>query len=116
MEARLDRQRATACVRSRDAFFKAPSQCFGLCFDLGAGTDKRAGRADYRKNAGHAALVKCMDGNAVADEFGDNVGLQVRERQDKVRLPRQNFRNASADECGDAWLFLAHRWRTYGIA
>lgn len=108
MRGLIDSARRRA--RSRNAFFKAFNQCFG------PGADKRAERADHRKTAGHAALVKCMDGNAVLDEFGDNVGPQVRECQDKVRLPRQNFRNASADECGDVWFFLAHRWRTYGIA
>ena len=61
-------------------------------------TDQRAQRADHRQDAGDVALVEDMDGDAGADQIGDDVSLQIREGENEVRLERQDFRNVGRDE------------------
>ena len=39
-----------------------------------------------------------MDGDAGANEIGDDIGLQVREGENEVRFERQDFRNVRGDE------------------
>ena len=60
--------------------------------------DQRAEGADHRQNAGDVALVEDMDGDAGADQIGDDVSLQIREGENEVRLERQDFRNIGRDE------------------
>ena len=60
--------------------------------------DQRAQRADHRQDAGDVALVEDMDGDAGADQIGDDVGLQIGESENEVRLERQDFRNVRRDE------------------
>ena len=60
--------------------------------------DQRAQGADHRQNAGDVALVEDMDGDAGADQVGDDVGLQIRKSQHEVRLQREDFRNVRRDE------------------
>ena len=53
--------------------------------------DQRAERADHRQDAGDVALVEGMHRDVAADQFGDDVGLQVGERQDEVGLEREDL-------------------------
>jgi len=41
---------------------------------------------DHRQDAVDAALVEGMDLDAVADQIGGDVGLQIGKRQHQVRL------------------------------
>ena len=51
-----------------------------------------------------------------SDQFCDDIGLQIREGQDQVRLEREDLRHIGRNECGHARLLAAHlRW-PYGIA
>ena len=81
-----------------------------------SGIDQRAEGADHRQNAGNVALVEDVDGDAGAHQIGNDVRLQVRERQHQVGLERENFRNVGGDECGHPRLLAAHPRRPHRIA
>ena len=49
-------------------------------------TDQRAQAADHRQDAGDVALIEDMDGDAGADQIGDDLSLQVREGKNSIRL------------------------------
>ena len=103
--------RGVAAIRAR--------RCSKLARELlGAlgGADHRAERADHRENAGDVALVEDVDGDAGADQIGDDVGLQVGEGQHEIGLERQNLRNVRGDEGGDPRLLAAHLRRPHRIA
>src|SRR5262245_10191860 len=57
-----------------------------------------------------------MNSNIVADKFSDNVGLQIGEGENEIRLQRKNLRNICGDECRDTWLLAPNLWRSHGIA
>src|SRR5262245_40909792 len=57
-----------------------------------------------------------MNSNIVADKCSDNVGLQIGEGENEIRLQRKNLRNICGDECRDTWLLAPNLWRSHGIA
>jgi len=77
---------------------------------------QRTERADHRHDACDVALVKDVDGDAGAHQFGDDVCLQVGESQHEVRRQRQNLRNVCRDEGRDPRLLAAHLRRPHRIA
>ena len=46
-----------------------------------------------RMDAGDIALVEGMHGDVVADQLGDDIGLQIRKSQHQIRLPPQDHAN-----------------------
>src|ERR1700722_16719096 len=70
------------------------------CQVIGAlrGADQRAEVADHRQDAGDVPLVEHVDGDAGADQVGDDVRLQIREGENEVRLELEDFRNVRRDE------------------
>src|ERR1700733_4965735 len=79
------------------------------------GADQRAQRADHRQNPGNIALVEDMDRDAGADQFGDDIGLQIGEGENEVGLEIQNLRNIGGDKGGDTWLLAPDLRRSHGI-
>src|SRR6202022_2285458 len=61
--------------------------------------DQRAQGADHRQDASDVALVEDMNGDAGADQIGDDISLQIREGENEVRLERQDFWNVRRDKC-----------------
>ncbi len=78
--------------------------------------DQGAERADHVENAGDVALVEGMHIDIGADQFGDDIGLQIGEGQHQIGLKREDFRHVSGDEGGNARLFLAHPRRPHRVA
>ncbi len=60
--------------------------------------DQRAQGADHRQDARDVTLVEDMDGDAGADQIGDDVSLQIREGQHEVRLALEDFWNVRRDK------------------
>ena len=89
----------------REAFFKVPREFIRAL----RRTDNGAQRADHRKNAGDVALVEDMDGDARANQIGDDAGLEVGEGQHQIGLERENFRDVRGDERGNPRLLAADR-------
>jgi hypothetical protein len=77
---------------------------------------QRADSADHPQNAGNIALIEDVDGCAGAHQVGDDVGLEVRERQHQVGLEREDFWDIGGDEGRDPRLLAAHPWRPHRIA
>ncbi len=80
-----------------------------------SGIDQRAEGADHRQNAGNVALVEDVDGDAGAHQVGDDVGLQVRERQHQVGLEREDLWDIGGDERGYPRFLAAHPRRPHRI-
>ena len=78
--------------------------------------DHRAERADHREDARDIALVEDMDGDAGADEVGDDVGLQVGEGEHEIGIEREDLRDVRRDECRHPRLLAPHPRRAHGIA
>ena len=79
-------------------------------------SDQRAECADHRQDAGDVALVEDMDGDAGANEIGNDIGLQIREGENEVRLERQDFRNIRRDERRHPRFLAPNLRRPNGIA
>ena len=92
--------------------FKAGGELVGAI----GGADQCAERADHRQDPGDVALVEDMDGDAGADEVGDDIGLQVGEGEHQIRLQRQDLRNVGGDEGRYPRLLAAHLRRPHRIA
>src|SRR4029079_15568944 len=78
--------------------------------------DHGAARADHREDAGDVALVEDVYGDARAHQIGDDVSLQIGERQHQIGLERENFRNVRGDEGGDPRLLAADLRRSHRVA
>ncbi len=78
--------------------------------------DDRTERADHVEYAGDVALVECMHGDIFADQFGDDVSLQVGKRKHQIRLQIENLRHVGRDKSRDARLLAPHLRRPHGIA
>ena len=57
-----------------------------------------------------------MDGDAGANQFGCDIGLQVGKREHQIRLERHDFRYVRRDKRGHPGLFAADPWRSHRIA
>src|SRR4029077_16645455 len=80
------------------------------------GPDDGAKRADHREDAGDVALVEDVDGDARADQIGNDVRLQIGEIEHEIGLERQNLRNVRGYEGGNPWLLAADLRRPHRIA
>src|ERR1700730_19201606 len=67
----------------------------------------RAEHPNHIKDPCDAPLVERKDGKAAADEIGGDVGLEIGERQDEVRLQREDLVDIRRSECAYAWLLAA---------
>ena len=67
-----------------------------------------AERADHGENSGDIALVEGMHRDAAADQLGDDVRLQVGEREHQIGLERKIFPMSADDERRHPRLFAPH--------
>src|SRR5215470_14599136 len=51
----------------------------------------RAKHADHIEDPGNGSLIERMDIESTADQFGSDVGLQIRKGQDEVGLKCEDF-------------------------
>jgi hypothetical protein len=77
--------------------------------------DHCADRADHVEDPGNASLVEGVDVEPAADQIGGDVGLEVGEGQDEVRLQRQDFVDVRRGEGTDTRLFAASLRRVQDI-
>ena len=76
----------------------------------------RAQGADHRENAGNVALVEDVYRDACANQFSDDVGLQVGKGENEIGLEIQYLWDIGGDEGGDARLLTPDlRW-PHGVA
>ena len=61
------------------------------------------------------SLIEGVDVEPVANEIGDDVGLEIGEGQDEIGLQGENFVDIRRDECAHAWLFAASVWWAHDI-
>jgi hypothetical protein len=80
------------------------------------GPHQSAERPDHVEDFGNAALIERVDIDASTNERRGDVRLQVRKRQDKVRLEIDDFRNVRRREGGDPLLLTARPRRAHHIA
>ena len=78
--------------------------------------DQCADGSDHRQNAGDVALVEDVDGDAGANQIGDDIGLQVGEGQHQVRLQRQDLWNIGRDKRRYPRLLAPNPWRSHRVA
>jgi hypothetical protein len=62
--------------------------------------DQAAEHRDHLQDLADAALVEDDDVHAAANELGAQVRLQVREREDEIRLELLDLVELRVDECG----------------
>ena len=79
-------------------------------------TDQRTQRAYHRHNAGDVSLVEDVDGDTGADQVRHDVGLQIREGENEVRLELQDFRNVRRNERRYPRLLAPDPRRPYRVA
>jgi hypothetical protein len=87
-------------------------EAIGQLLGLALTADQAAEHRDHLKDLGHRALVEDDDVEAAAHELGDQVGLQIRERQHEIGLERLDLVELRVDEGRDlrrAALPAAHR-------
>jgi hypothetical protein len=77
--------------------------------------DQRAHGSDHRQNAGDIALVEDMDGDAGANQVGDDTGLQIREGENEIRIERQDLWDVSGDERRYPRLLAPHSRRPHRV-
>ena len=112
IDPRPARQAQAALVHRIDARGERGRERVGLL----RRADQRAERADHVEDAGDVALVEGMHRDIGADQFGDDVGLQIGKGQHQVGLEREDLRHVGGDEGRDARLFLAHLRRPHRVA
>ena len=78
--------RREARRRVADARPGPRASAIGELLGLALTADEAAEHPNHLKDLGDRALVEGDDGDAAADELGDEVGLQIRERQHEIRL------------------------------
>ena len=77
--------------------------------------DDAGEHADHLQDLGDAALVEGEDRVAALDEVVGDVGLQIGEREDQIRLERLDLLVAGVQERRDLRLLTRLR-RTHGVA
>ncbi len=81
-----------------------------------AGSDDRAQHPDHVEDASDGSLIEGVDGDATADQLGDDVGLQIGERQNQIRFKRQDLGDIGRGEGADPRLFATRLRRAHDIA
>jgi hypothetical protein len=85
-------------------------------FGFVARADQCTKHADHVEDAGDVTLIEGVNRHIIADQLRDDVGLQIGEGQDEIRLERENFRNVGRDERRDPRLLAPNLGRPHGIA
>ena len=107
-------RRGSAAARSRMSS-RSRSSCVGERVALLRHADDAGEHADHLQDLGDAALIEGEDRVAALDEVVGDVGLQIGEREDEVRLQRLDLLVARVQERRDLRLLTRLR-RTHGVA
>lgn len=96
-------------------FVDVPGEGAGELFGFRCCADDRAERANHVEYAGDVALIEGMHGDILADQFGDDVGLQVGKGEHQIRLQIENLRHIGRNKSRDARFLAPHLRRPHGI-
>ena len=91
------------------------SNCAASASPFSGDADNAGEHADHLQDLGDAALIEGEDGVAALDEIVGDLGLQIGERQDQIRLERFDLFVARVQERRDL-RFLTRLRRTDGVA
>src|SRR5215469_8354462 len=72
--------------------------------------------ADHIEDPGDSALVEGVHLDPAANEIGDDVRLEVGERQNQIRLQREDLADVRGRERAHAGLLAASLWRAHDVA
>jgi len=95
---------------------EAAAQRIGIGDRAFAGADQRAEAADVVEDAVDAAVVADPDLDAVPDQFGGDLRLDIGETDDEVRLELEDLADLGAGERADLRLLPARDRGTHGEA
>jgi hypothetical protein len=78
--------------------------------------DNRSEHSDHVEDLGDATLVERMNGDALSDQRGDNIGLEIGKAQNKIGRQVKNFWDFGGRKGRDARLVSPGLGRAHAIA